>query len=55
MSDERADAGVARRPVSFGDYVTASLYWPAAAPARVQLPVVVWLHPYSYSTGFAPA
>ena len=52
---ERADPGIRRRPVSFGDYVTANLYWPASARAtRSALPVAIWLHPYSYATGYCP-
>ena len=55
---EDTDARVARQPISFGDYVTANVFFPAAAPAAAAappLPAVVWLHPYSYATGYTPA
>jgi len=56
---EDTDARVARQPISFGDYVTANVFFPAAAApaaaAAPPLPAVVWLHPYSYATGYTPA
>ena len=54
---EDTDARVARQPISFGDYVTANVFFPAAAAAAAAaaLPAVVWLHPYSYATGYTPA
>lgn len=47
----RVDESVGSRPISFG-----RLYYPADAegePTRDDLPVVVYLHEYTYSTGFA--
>eukprot|EP00935_MAST-01C_sp_MAST-1C-sp1_P000248 g248.t1 len=53
---ESADPSINRLPVSFGDYVSANLYWrnstPAAAPAA-PAPAVIWLHPFSYATGYS--
>jgi pimeloyl-ACP methyl ester carboxylesterase len=54
---------VERQTVSFGDYVTGNVFWPkqaaAAAAAATTAAVVpqplgcvVWLHPYSYATGY---
>ena len=49
---------------SFGDYVTGIAYWTnhssrstSSIVARNEVPLrpaVVWLHPYSYATGFTP-
>ena len=56
---EDKNTGVARQPISFGDYVTANVFFPArdraAAAAAAPLPAVVWLHPYSYATGYTPS
>jgi hypothetical protein len=48
---------IVRIPVSFGDYLTANVYWPASASAAgaAPLPAVIWLHPYAYSTGYVAA
>eukprot|EP00040_Diaphanoeca_grandis_P001697 m.19224 g.19224 ORF g.19224 m.19224 type:complete len:770 (-) comp12384_c0_seq1:35-2344(-) len=46
---------VQRQPVAFGQYVTGSVYWPTNHTKGASLPVLVWLHPYSYSTGFSTA
>jgi len=49
---------VQRQPLSFGDYVTATAYWPAGrgrAGGGGALLAVVWLHPYSYASGFSPS
>ena len=48
---------------SFGDYITAIAYWNNATVATKGnvrsnndlKPAVVWLHPYSYATGFTPS
>lgn len=42
----------------FGDYLEGNLYYPAKVAGKTtkpgaKLPVVIWLHEYSYSTGFA--
>jgi hypothetical protein len=44
-------------PVSFGDYVTANVYWPASYVTGKSPPLaaVVWLHPFSYATGYTAA
>lgn len=56
MRDNFAEAGVTRLPVAFGNQVTGNVYFPAprAAAAAPPLPAVVWLHPFSYSSGPAP-
>ena len=40
-------------PVSFGDDLKADLYYPDALGQAHKLPVVVWLHPFSYATGYS--
>ena len=42
---------ITRQPLSFGNYVTGNLYWSSAIQLKNNqpCPVVVWLHPYSYS------
>jgi len=45
-----APAGVVRLPVHFGEYVLGDLYYPQAAGAP--LPAVIWLHPYSFPSGY---
>lgn len=48
--DRWAPQGVARRPVSFGENVRGNVYFnPEFEGPR---PVVVWLHPYSYHSGY---
>ncbi len=48
--DRWAVPGVARLPVSFGENVRGNVYFrPDADGPR---PVVVWLHPYSYHSGY---
>ncbi|MDD4789467.1 MAG: alpha/beta fold hydrolase, partial [Pirellulales bacterium] len=44
------DGGVGRVAGNFGDYVAGDLYYPKGAKAP--LPVVIWLHPYSYNLGY---
>ena len=41
---------VGRLAVNFGEYVAGEFYYPKNAPGP--LPVVVWLHPYSYNLGY---
>ena len=41
--------------VHFSDYIAGDLYLPTGAPPDRPLPVVIWLHPYSYSTGYSGA
>jgi len=48
--------GVGTVPVSYGDDLSADLYFPADADASPQggrWPLVIWLHPYAYSTGYS--
>ena len=35
-----------RQPLSFGNYVTANLFWAENATAKKQCPLVIWLHPF---------
>eukprot|EP00939_MAST-03C_sp_MAST-3C-sp1_P002329 g2329.t1 len=53
--DETNPQAIKRLPVSFGRYVTANVYFnpKLAAVEGYSAPAVVWLHPYSYATGFA--
>ena len=44
---------IRRVSVSIGDYLTANVYFPANATGT--LPAVIWLHPYSYATGYVAA
>jgi len=48
-------AGAGATELPFGDDLQADFYYPGAdgRPARKNLPVVVWLHPYAYSTGYS--
>ena len=45
-------AGMAYAPVSYGDDLKADLYYPEG-PAGRKLPLVVWLHPFAYTTGYS--
>jgi pimeloyl-ACP methyl ester carboxylesterase len=42
----------ASRPVSFGQGVRGTLYYPANTPEGTKLPVAIWLHSYSYPLGY---
>lgn len=51
MSHDRwALPGIQRVPVSFGENVRGNVYFDPAAKAA--LPAIIWLHPYSYSSGY---
>ena len=43
---------VHRQPLLFGNYVTANLYWAESVTMKKKCPLVIWLHPYSYATGY---
>lgn len=45
---------IRRVSMSFGDYLTANIYFPANA-TDATLPAVIWQHPYSYATGYVSA
>jgi len=47
--------GVRQLGVQFSDYHAGDLYLPEDARAGRPAPVVIWLHPYSYSTGYTGA
>jgi len=42
----------ASRPVTFGFNVKGDLYYPANTPDGSKLPIVIWLHGYSYPLGY---
>lgn len=44
-------AGVQTHEIGFGDDLSGDLYVPAKASAK--MPVVIWLHPFTYSTGYS--
>lgn len=44
--------GITRLGVQFSDYVSGDLYY---QPSSRPLPVVIWLHPFSYASGFSGA
>jgi pimeloyl-ACP methyl ester carboxylesterase len=46
-------AGMQCSPLSFGDDLKADLYYPAKPAAGQKLPLVLWLHPYAYATGYS--
>lgn len=50
---------IKRLPISFGGYITGNVYYPSSAQqgneGDKRLPAMIWLHPYSYSTGYAPS
>ena len=41
------------QPVGFGDDLRADLYRPSSAPPGENLPLLIWLHPYSHPTGYS--
>jgi len=43
---------VVSRPLNFGFNVRGDLYYPANTAPNTKLPVVIWLHGYSYSLGY---
>jgi len=40
------------RPVTFGFNVRGDLYYPAGTPEGTKLPIVIWLHGFSYPLGY---
>lgn len=51
LRDRRAAAHTARVPVCFGDGVRGNVYF--NPDIKGPMPVVIWLHPYSYSMGYS--
>jgi pimeloyl-ACP methyl ester carboxylesterase len=45
--------GMKYSPLSFGDDLKADLYYPDNIAPAQKLPLVVWLHPFSYATGYS--
>jgi pimeloyl-ACP methyl ester carboxylesterase len=46
-------ADIARRSINFGNYLSGDLYYPTNADRTGRkLPVVIWLHPISVSSGY---
>lgn len=48
---------IERQPFSFGTYLTGQVFWKHGLPVSSDKPVptVLWLHPYSYNTGYSPS
>lgn len=47
-------AGASYAPLAFGDDLKGDLYLPESRIAQGQrVPAVIWLHPYSYATGYS--
>jgi pimeloyl-ACP methyl ester carboxylesterase len=46
-------SGMAYAPLAFGDDLKADLYYPENVAAGQRLPVVLWLHPFAYPTGYS--
>jgi hypothetical protein len=57
MMNHVAGSGLAQQAFSFGDYLSGEMYWSGGSNANLDQPrpAVIWLHPYSYNTGYAPA
>ena len=49
--------GLSAVSLSFGDYLSGTAFFPEHAPVNAgkPLPAIVWLHPYSYNTGYTPS
>jgi pimeloyl-ACP methyl ester carboxylesterase len=45
--------GMNSSPISFGDDLKADLYYPNNIAPEHKLPLVLWLHPFSYATGYS--
>ena len=45
--------GMAYVPLAFGDDLKADLYYPESVAPGQRLPLVVWLHPFAYCTGYS--
>src|ERR1019366_597727 len=45
--------GMAYVPLAFGDDLKADLYYPETVAPGQRLPLVVWLHPFAYCTGYS--
>ena len=45
--------GMASAPLAFGDDLKADIYYPETVPPGHRLPLVLWLHPFSYCTGYS--
>ena len=43
---------VSTRPITFGNGIKATLYYPKDAPANAKLATVIWLHSFSYPLGY---
>jgi pimeloyl-ACP methyl ester carboxylesterase len=49
---EPQKSATASRRINFGFNVKGDLYYPAGTPDDAHLPVVIWLHGYSYQLGY---
>lgn len=57
MLQHEAPPDLVRKAASFSDYVSCNLYWKngLVTNASKPAPAVVFLHPYSYNTGYSPS
>jgi hypothetical protein len=57
MGHEAKRPNLKQVPFAFGDYFSATAFWPSTMPVSADhaQPLVIWLHPYSYNTGYAPS
>jgi len=51
--DRWALPGTKRIPVAFGRGVRGNIYCPDGAPSTTPAPLVIWLHPFSYASGYS--
>ena len=51
MRRPKTPEGIACLPIQFSDYVSGELYYPEKR--KESLPVVIWLHPYSFPLGYS--
>ncbi len=50
---DQTPESIVRTTVTFGDYINGDLYF--RPDVSGEMPVVIWLHPYSYSRGYSGA
>lgn len=46
-------AEIERHGLLFGEYIQADVYAPKSSDGPTKLPAVLWLHPFSFATGYA--
>lgn len=56
MMGHTVSSGLSQQAFSFGDYLNGEIYWRNVANQNDSpIPAVIWLHPYSYNTGYSPS